>query len=85
MWKWAAWLLLIVISFSLMEGFSLYDNTTTLSRFVWTISYYFPPFPWLAGFLTGFLCCHFWWMGNPFVDAGQQEWLSSKKEKPNGS
>lgn len=62
-WKWAAWLLLIAVSFSVMEGYSLYDNTATLSRFVWTVSSYFPAFPWIAGFITGFLVCHFWWGG----------------------
>lgn len=62
-WKWALWLLAIVVSFSIMEGWSLHENTSTLSRFIWDITYYFPPFPWLAGFLTGFLVCHFWWGG----------------------
>jgi hypothetical protein len=62
-WKWAAWLLLIFISFSVMEGWSLHENTSTLSRFVWDVTAYFPPFPWIAGFVTGFLCCHFWWGG----------------------
>jgi hypothetical protein len=79
LWKWAAWLLLIVVSFSVMEGYSLYDNTATLSRFVWTISAHFPAFPWIAGFITGFLVCHFWWMGNPFVDKGQTTTKSKGK------
>lgn len=46
-----------------MEAYALYDHTATLSRFIWIVSYYFPAFPWLAGFITGFLCCHFWWGG----------------------
>lgn len=62
-WKWAAWLLLIVVSFSLMEGWSLYDNTSTLSRFVWNITAAFPLFPWIAGAITGGLAVHFWWGG----------------------
>ena len=62
-WKWAAWLLLIAVTFSLMEGYSLYDNTATLSRFVWTVTYYFPPFPYLCGYLCGFLTAHFFWGG----------------------
>lgn len=62
-WKWAAWLLLIVVSFSVMEGYSLYDNTATLSRFVWTVTYYFPLLPWIVGVLVGGLAVHFWWGG----------------------
>ena len=26
----------------------------------------------VALWLAGFLCCHFWWLGNPAVDRGQQ-------------
>jgi hypothetical protein len=66
--KWAVWLFALVVSFSVMEGYSLYDNTSTLSRFVWNLTAAFPAFPWIAGFITGFLVCHFWWMGNPTVD-----------------
>ena len=61
--KWAVWLLLIVITFSVMEAWSLHEGTTTLSRSIWIITAAFPPFPWIAGYLTGFLCCHFWWGG----------------------
>ena len=63
MWMWAGWLLVLVASFSLLEGYALYDDTTTLSRFVWTITAAFPPLPYLCGFVAGFLCCHFWWGG----------------------
>jgi hypothetical protein len=60
---WAGWLLFLVTSFAGLEAYALYDNTTTLSRFVWTITAAFPPIPFIAGFLGGFLCCHFWWGG----------------------
>lgn len=63
MWKWAIWLLLIVGSFALMEGYALYHDTPTLSRWVWTVSAAFPVFPFIAGLITGFLACHFWWGG----------------------
>ena len=66
--KWAFWLFFLVMSFAVMEAWSLHDNTSTLSRFVWNVTAAFPPTPFIAGFLAGFLCCHFWWMGNPFVD-----------------
>ncbi len=62
-WVWASWILLLVVSFSLLEGYALIENQTTLSRFVWTITAAFPPIPFIAGFLAGFLCCHFWWGG----------------------
>ena len=62
-WVWASWLLALVVSFALLEGYALMDNTTTLSRFVWTLTAAFPPIPFIAGFLAGFLCCHFWWGG----------------------
>lgn len=63
MWLWPAWLLFIVVSFSVFEGLALYRGTPTLSRWVWTVSKAWPPFPFIAGFITGFLACHFWWGG----------------------
>ena len=62
-WIWASWLLLLVASFAVLEGYALINDTTTLSRFVWTITAAFPPIPFIAGFVAGFLCCHFWWGG----------------------
>ena len=62
-WIWASWLLAFVTSFALLEGYALYDGDATLSRFVWTATAYFPPLPFIAGFLAGFLACHFWWGG----------------------
>jgi len=76
--KWSVWLFFLVVSFSAMEAWSLHENcgntsqdyeerfwsaSSTLSRFVWTITADFPPLPFIAGFLAGFLCCHFWWGG----------------------
>lgn len=60
---WTVWLLAIVISFAVIEGAALATGGTTLSRYVWNLSLAFPPFGWFAGFLTGFLTCHFWWGG----------------------
>ena len=71
-WVWASWLLLLVVSFAGLEGYALINNATTLSRFVWTITAAFPPIPFIAGFLAGFLCCHFWWGGIvPFAPVKQ--------------
>lgn len=60
---WAVWLLAIVVSFAIFEGLALYRGTPTLSRWTWTLSKAWPPFPFFAGFLVGFLACHFFWGG----------------------
>lgn len=60
---WTVWLLLIVVSFAGFEGYALATNGTTLSRYVWELSAAWPPLPFFAGFLAGFLACHFWWGG----------------------
>ena len=63
-WYWTAWLFfLLPVTFGLAEAYSLVSGQETLSRYIWTISAGWPPFPWLAGFITGFLVCHFWWGG----------------------
>ena len=55
--RWVA--IAIAVSFAVFEGLALYRNTPTLSRWTWTVSKAFPPFPFLMGFLCGFLACHF--------------------------
>jgi hypothetical protein len=60
---WTAWLVVLVISFAIFEGYALKTGNTTLSRYVWTISAHFPPFGWICGIIVGFLGCHFWWGG----------------------
>jgi len=60
---WAIWLFAIAASFAGFEWYAIANDQMTLSRWVWTISADFPPFGWFAGFLTGFLVCHFWWGG----------------------
>lgn len=62
-WLWAGWLAFLIVSFAVFETIALYTNTPTLSRSVWTWSQAWPPLPFVAGFLAGFLCCHFWWGG----------------------
>ena len=61
---WTIWLFVFLpASFGLAEAYALWKGKTTLSRYIWTFSKAWPPFPWLAGFITGFLVCHFWWGG----------------------
>lgn len=69
MLTWTIWLSVIVATFSLFEARALKNGTPTLSRWVWTVSKAWPPFPWVAGVLTGFLAAHFWWVcqGCPII------------------
>lgn len=61
---WTIWLFALVpLSFAAAEAYALKTGRTTLSRYVWTISKAWPPFPFFAGFLAGFLACHFFWGG----------------------
>ena len=62
-WVWVGWLVVLVLSFSVFEGYALKKGKTTLSRFTWTISKRFPLFPFLMGLLAGILAAHFWWGG----------------------
>lgn len=60
---WTAWLLVIAGSFAAFEGWALRTKRQTLSRFVWTVSKAWPPFPWVCGVIVGGLAAHFWWIG----------------------
>jgi len=60
---WAIWLFVLVASFAVLEGWALKSNRMTLSRFVWTVTKAWPPLPFIAGFVAGFLACHFFWGG----------------------
>ena len=60
---WTVWLFVIVLTFATAEAYALWKGKQTLSRYVWTVSKAWPPFPYVAGFITGFLACHFWWGG----------------------
>jgi hypothetical protein len=62
-WLWVAWLLFIIVTFALFEGYALRHDKTTLSRFVWRASKRFPLLPFIAGFIVGVLASHFWWSG----------------------
>lgn len=71
---WTGWLFAVVISFAAFEGYALATGGTTLSRYVWDLTAAFPPIPFIAGFLAGFLCCHFWWGGiTPFKSVKEEK------------
>jgi hypothetical protein len=61
---WSAWILLIAVSFGLLEGMA-WNYGVTLSRFVFDISQAWPLVIWLAGVLAGGLAVHFWWHWSP--------------------
>ena len=60
---WGWWLVGIVVSFGVLEGWALQSHTTTLSQTVWGASEAFPLLPFLVGILVGGLGVHFWWGG----------------------
>lgn len=62
-WIWVFWILAIAVTFGILEGVAIKTGRTTLSRTVWIVSKAWPPLPFVAGFLAGFLACHFWWGG----------------------
>lgn len=63
-WYWTIWLFFgLPLSFGLAEAYAIWKGKQTLSQYVWELSKVFPPFPFIAGFLAGFLACHFWWGG----------------------
>ena len=46
---WTVWLFLFVpLTFALGEGYALWKGKTTLSRYIWTLSKAWPPFPFVA-------------------------------------
>jgi len=60
---WIIWLLLIVISFTVLEtyAFKYPQRQLTLSRFVWGIGQKWPLSLVLWGMLIGGLSVHFFW------------------------
>ena len=60
---WTAWLIFLVISFAVLEGVALGTRGVTLSSYTWAITKAWPVLPFIVGFLSGFLACHFWWGG----------------------
>jgi hypothetical protein len=65
-WFWVFWVVLIAVSFGIAEGWAIKTHRITLSATVWAITKAWPPLPFVAGLLAGFLACHFWWGGIVF-------------------
>ena len=57
---WLVWLVVIAVSFAAFETYAIRNNRMTLSRWTWTVSKAWPPYPFICGLVVGFLACHFW-------------------------
>lgn len=62
---WTLWLLAIIGSFALLEGYALWRGQLTLSRYTWAISKAWPPLIFVLGLICGGLAVHFWWSWCP--------------------
>jgi hypothetical protein len=60
---WTIFLIVFIAGFAAFETYALKTGRMTLSRWTWTVSKAWPPFPCLFGLIIGFLICHFWWGG----------------------
>lgn len=61
---WTLWLLMLVVTFAILEALS-WNSGVTLSRYVWDLSMAWPLIIWIAGALAGGLAVHFWWHWEP--------------------
>lgn len=68
-WTWTLWLLAIVASFAVLEGYALKRGQLSLSRYTWTISKAWPMMIFILGFLAGGFAVHVFWNWCP--DLGQ--------------
>lgn len=65
-WIWVTWLLLIAVSFAVLEGLALADRGgLSFSQFFVSIRYAWPPISCLVGIAIGILICHFEWVWVP--------------------
>ena len=64
-WVWTGWLVLLVLTFAVLEGIALARGGLTLSMYTWHLSEQWPPIIWLCGVLAGGLAVHFWWHWAP--------------------
>lgn len=64
---WTAWLLALIGSFAVLEGWALATKGLSLSRFTAIVSLHWPLMPWVCGVLVGGLAVHFWWHWDPHL------------------
>jgi len=66
-WIWTGWLLSLIASFAVLEGWAIAHGGVTLSQFTATVSRAWPLLPWVCGLIVGGLAVHFWWQWTPAV------------------
>ncbi len=59
---WAVWLVCLIVSFALLEGYAIHTGQATLSATVWQATRSWPFLGWIGGALFGGLAVHFWWI-----------------------
>lgn len=64
---WTGWLLSLIVSFAVLEGWAIHSGGITLSRFTAVVSQAWPMLPWLCGVIVGGLAVHFWWHWDPHL------------------
>lgn len=60
-WYWGVWILLVIGSFGVLEGYALYTQSWTLSATIWDAQIAFPLLAALWGLFVGGLTVHFFW------------------------
>lgn len=60
-WVWSGWLLALIVSFAVFEGYALKNGRTTLSRYTWNAFVAWPPLAAVFGMVFGGLAVHFFW------------------------
>jgi len=58
---WTIWVLVIIVSFALLEQYAFKHDKNTLSRFVVNLTKAWPLFPFIFGLIMGGLAVHFFW------------------------
>lgn len=60
-WVWTGWLLALIFSFGVLEGYAIAKGKTTLSRYTWNAFEAFPLIAVIFGMVFGGLAVHFFW------------------------
>jgi hypothetical protein len=62
---WSVWLIVIMVSFAIIEGTAIATGGVTLSRYTWDLTLAWPLIPVVYGGVFIGLAVHFWWHWNP--------------------
>lgn len=67
---WTIWLLVIIVSFGLLEAYAFRHNKMTLSRYIYGCSKAWPVLPFVLGLIVGGLAVHLFWQWCPELGIG---------------